>query len=217
MTLPKVSIHLSRLASLSSPSPPCPRQARGTSQSLMVVSGPPMGLRLSLDTWRLPHDPLGSPWRFRPQLFGSRWVRTGQKWERHVVGRRKLNNIRHLPPWTCSCDLPPLQCPLLLYLNSCPPQSGVNQVPTPTPHRARGLRTSHQAPGRCPTGPAKATDHQRLPWPGSLPLFSLEHPSGCLNKPLTFYGPQFPPLSNGSLTLSTPKDSTVPKSPGAIF
>ena len=46
-------------------------------------------------------------------------------------------------------------------------------------------------------GPAKATDHQQLLWPGSLPLSSHEHPSGCLNKPLTFYGPQFPPLSNG--------------------
>lgn len=138
LTLPIVSIHLPRLAFLSSPSPPCLRQAPDTSQSLMVVSGPPMGLRPSLDTWCLPRDPLGSPWRFRPQLFGSRWVKTGQKWERHIMGRRELNNTWHLPPWTCSCDLPPLQCPLLMYLNSCPPQSGANQVPTPPPTEPKG-------------------------------------------------------------------------------
>ena len=198
LTLPIVSIHLPRLAFLSSPSPPCLRQAPDTSQSLMVVSGPPMGLRPSLDTWCLPRDPLGSPWRFRPQLFGSRWVKTGQKWERHIVGRRELNNTWHLPPWTCSCDLPPPSVPTPYVPELLSPTVRSQPSPHPTPHRAKGLRTSQQAPGRCPMVPAKATDHQRLPWPGSLPLCSLEHPSGCLNKPLTFYGPQFPPLSNGS-------------------
>lgn len=216
LTLPIVSIHLPRLAFLSSPSPPCLRQAPDTSQSLMVVSGPPMGLRPSLDTWCLPRDPLGSPWRFRPQLFGSRWVRTGQEWERHIVGRRELNNTWHLPPWTCSCDLPPPSVPTPYVPELLSPT--VRGQPSPHPHPPQSQRAENITASSREVPHGASQSHRpstaAVAWLASpllarTPLGLPEQAADLLRASVSPSVKWVP----SSLTLSTPKDFNSTKIP----
>lgn len=93
---------------------------------------------------------------------------------------------------------PPLPEPLI------PTVLGPTRSPRPLPlqsPRAKNITVSSRELG-CPRGPAKSHKPSTAAiWgPCSLPLFSLQHLLGCLDKPLSFYGRQFSLCQMGPLT-----------------